>query len=216
MSNDQNVNVYLKRLLPEPKEWSVQMEEQAEIERIPIMDPLSMNFLMQQIRLTKPKRILEIGTAIGYSALRMLEASPDALIVTIEKDITRYNEAQENIKRQDKQEHIEVVHGDAKDVMTDLISRGDQYDFIFIDAAKGQYKNYFILGDQLLSSGGVIVSDNVLFRNFVVQPEFASKRHVKMVEKLRDYNEFLANHPDYTTSFVPIGDGIAISLKDLA
>jgi len=212
MSNEQ-INLYLTNLLPQQEDWVVQMENKGEKEWIPIMDPLSMNFLMQQIRLAKPKRILEIGTAIGYSALRMLEACPSVSIVTIEKDVNRYEEALNNIKQIDKQEHIKVVHGDAKEVMQDFISEGDRYDFIFIDAAKGQYKSYFHLADQLLSLHGVIACDNVLFKNYVIQPERASKRHVKIAEKLRDFNEFLSNHPDYTTSIVPVGDGIAISLK---
>lgn len=210
--NDKTIS-YLSSLLPPSNDWASVLEKQAEIDRVPIMDKLGMNFLMQQIRIAKPKKILEIGTAIGYSALCMLEASPSASIVTIEKDETRYQQALENIKQRNKQEQIEVILGDAQEVMEQLITTDASFDFVFIDAAKGQYRRYFELADQLLTNEGIIASDNVLFKNYVAEAERASKRHKKIAEKLQEYNRFLMNHPHYTTAIVPIGDGVALSLK---
>jgi len=205
--------LYLKNLLPEPNNWVADLEDQAEIDHIPIMDPLGINFLMQQIRIAKPNKILEIGTAIGYSALRMLEAYPKASIVTIERDEHRYEQAISNIGRLNKQEQIKVVFGDALEVIEDLAAADQLFDFIFIDAAKGQYRRFFDLANRVISSNGIILSDNVLFRDYVINPEDAPKRFKKMSERLQDYNTFLMNHPDYTTTIIPIGDGVAVSLR---
>lgn len=208
-----NRNSYLNSLLPASSDWQQTLEKQAEIDRVPIMDRISMHFLMQQIRMTRPDRILEIGSAIGYSALCMLEAYPNTSIVTIEKDENRYRQAKRNIKNLNKQDQIEVIFGDAMEIMEQLVNSDTTFDFVFIDAAKGQYRRYFEVADQLLSVGGLIVSDNVLFRDYVANPEQAPKRLRKIAEKLRDYNNFLMNHPQYVSTIVPIGDGVALSLK---
>ncbi|GAB3050532.1 O-methyltransferase [Virgibacillus ainsalahensis] len=210
---DQRLTNYLTSLLPPKEDWVSQMEEQAKEESIPIMDPVSINFMMQLIRLLKPNRILEIGTAIGYSALRMVEANPSTSIVTIEKNEERYVHALENIKEQKKEERITVIHGDALEELSEMTKYNQRFDLVFIDAAKGQYKHFFELANPLLVNDGIIISDNVLFRGHVVNPENAHARHKKMVEKIRNYNDWLANHPEFLTSIVPIGDGIAISLK---
>ncbi|OZU89874.1 SAM-dependent methyltransferase [Virgibacillus indicus] len=211
---DEQIINYLQQTLPEKKAWVMELENQAKRDNVPIMDPVSMNFTMQLIRLKKPKKILEIGTAIGYSALRMLEAYPDASITTIEKDEGRYHQAIDNINKQNKEENITVILGDALEKISDLAKNEEVFDFIFIDAAKGQYKRFFELASPLLDHNGLILSDNVLFRGHVAVPDNAHPRHKKMVEKIRQYNELLVQHPDFTTSIVPIGDGIAISLKN--
>ncbi|RDW21710.1 O-methyltransferase [Oceanobacillus chungangensis] len=210
---DEQLNHYLEQNLPAQKEWVLQLEEQALKDQIPIMDSVGINFLMQLIRIKKPNRILEIGTAIGYSALRMNEAHPEAEITTIERDEPRYKQALENISNQEKQDTIHVIFDDALVVMENLIETSEQFDFIFIDAAKGQYKRFFELASQLLSDSGLIVTDNVLFRGYVANndAENIPKRYRKMIEKLRDYNTFIINHPNFTSSIIPVGDGVAIS-----
>src|SRR5690625_3084244 len=128
---EKEINKYLLESLPPDAQWVKEMEEQAEEEFIPIMDKVSMNFLMQLIRMTRPKRILEIGTAIGYSSLRMVEAHPDTKIITIERDPYRNEQAVNHIKRYGKQANIEVVHGEAFVVLDDL--RTDvANDFVYI------------------------------------------------------------------------------------
>lgn len=210
---DDQLNQYLLGTLPPNEAWVDKLEARAKLERIPIMDRVSMHFLMQLIRIIQPKRILEIGTAIGYSALGMIEAQPNASIVTIERDQARYEEAIQHIKRRQKDEAIKVVLGDAKDVLIQLAEQKEQFDFIFIDAAKGQYEQFFKLSDPLLKDHGIIVSDNVLFRGYVANMSEPHPRHKKLVEKIKAYNQWLMSRTDYTTSFIPIGDGLALSLK---
>ncbi|WP_010098953.1 O-methyltransferase [Ornithinibacillus scapharcae] len=207
---EENVQNYLSDHLPKSADWVREIEEQAKIDRVPIMDPIGINFLMQLIRLNKPKRILEIGTAIGYSALRMNEAYPEASITTIERDDIRYNQAVENINRLNKTENITIIHGDALDVLADL---NGTYDCVFIDAAKGQYQKFFELVMPLLADNGLVITDNVLFRGFVMDENFEHPRYKKMVEKIRKYNKWLVDHPSFITTILPIGDGVAISYK---
>ncbi|WP_042146086.1 O-methyltransferase [Paucisalibacillus sp. EB02] len=210
---DEMLNNYLVKHLPDTEAWVKELENQAKIDHVPIMDPVGINFLMQLIRLNKPTKILEIGTAIGYSALRMNEANPSSKITTIERDDSRYEQAVENIKKQHKDNVIEIIHGDALDELMKLANKGEKYDCIFIDAAKGQYMRFFELSQPLLEENGVIVSDNVLFRGYVYDPNFEHPRYKKMVEKIRAYNEWLVNQPSFITTILPIGDGVAISVK---
>nr|WP_100011905.1 O-methyltransferase [Lentibacillus sediminis] len=210
---DEQLNTYLYETLLPKEDWVLEMEQQAKKDHVPIMDPVSMEFIMQLIRLHQPVNILEIGTAIGYSALRMLQANPDAAIITIEKDDTRYHQAVRNIERQQHSGQINVIHGDALDEISKLVETGTVFDLVLIDAAKGQYKRFFELAAPLLRGGGLVLSDNVLFRGHVADPASANPRHAKMVEKLRDYNKWMMEHTAFSSSIVPVGDGIAISIK---
>ncbi|MFU0792002.1 O-methyltransferase [Virgibacillus proomii] len=207
-----NVKAYLSSNIPKRNFKVQQMEEYAQANRIPIMDPVSIHFVQQLLYLNKPERILEIGTAIGYSAIRMIEASPEARLVTIERDEARYNEAVNNVRTYGLQEQIQIIFGDALDELKDL-QNDELFDVILIDAAKGQYRRFFELSSPLLTENGIIITDNVLFRGYVTQPELTPPRYKKMVEKLISYNEWLMQHPGFTTSIVPVGDGIAISIK---
>ncbi|WP_085991829.1 O-methyltransferase [Oceanobacillus senegalensis] len=204
-------NNYLNQTLPPNEEWVLEIEDQAIKDNVPIMDRVGINFVMQLVRISKPTCILEVGTAIGYSALRMLQANPKTSIVTIERDEKRYQQALDNIKHQKKESNIDVIFGDALEELQHL-EKG-KFNLIFIDAAKGQYKHFFDLCLPLLSENGIIVTDNVLFRGFVANPESAPKRYRKMVDKLRDYNEYLMKHEDFHTTIIPIGDGVAVSYK---
>ncbi|QKY69535.1 O-methyltransferase [Lentibacillus sp. CBA3610] len=205
------ITEYLMQSLPANEARVTELEQTAEKDGVPIMDPLGMNFVMQLIRLTNPGRILEIGTAIGYSALRMLEANPDAQIVTIEKDEERFQQAKRNIKDASKEDHIDIVYGDAIDYLQQV--KDSTFDLVLIDAAKGKYQCFFELSAPLLTNGGLILSDNVLFKGYVADSEKQHPNYQVIAEKIRTYNDWLINHPDFTTSIVPIGDGIAISIK---
>lgn len=207
---DENVQNYLSDHLPSSEDWVQEIEQQAKIDRVPIMDPIGINFLMQLIRLNKPSRILEIGAAIGYSALRMNEAFPEASITTIERDEIRYQQAVDNINRLNKSSNIKIIHGDALEVLSDL---DGTFDCVFIDAAKGQYQKFFELVMPLLAVNGIVITDNVLFRGYVMDENFEHPRYKKMVEKIRKYNRWLVNHPSFITTILPIGDGVAISYK---
>lgn len=204
---------YLMSLLPADKSWIHELKEQATLEHVPIMDSLSIHFFLQLIKMHKPKRILEIGTAIGYSALRMVDAYPNTMVTTIEKDSLRYQQAIENIQKYDKADQIHVIFGDALEQIPQIALENPTFDCVFIDAAKGQYQRFFELTKPLLASNGFIVTDNILFRGYVANPELVGKRHKKMVEKIRKYNTWVAELPDFDTAFIPIGDGVAVSYK---
>src|SRR5699024_7274537 len=204
---------YLSNLLPDEKDWVKDLQLQAKKDHVPIMDPVSMQFVIQLIRLNKPKRILEIGTAIGYSALRMLEANPESTITTIEKDEKRYNQATANLKKYVNRKKVTLVQGDALSIMTNMVENEEKFDCIFIDAAKGQYEKYFNLADSLLINNGFIIADNVLFRGYVADYDFEHPRYKSIVNRLREYNKRVTNHSSYHTSIVPVGDGVAISYK---
>jgi predicted O-methyltransferase YrrM len=209
---NEELDAYLRTLLPGREEWFTEMEYGALQNHIPIMDPVSMQFVLQLIQLHRPENILEIGTAIGYSALRMVGAYPNTKVTTIEREESRFFQAKENIKILEKQKQIDLIYGDALEILPKLPP--ESFQMIFIDAAKGQYKHFFELSHPLLKNNGIILSDNVLFRGYVTDPDsIKHPRHKKMVKKLQAYNQFIAEHPDYNTSIVPIGDGIAISIK---
>ena len=210
---NEETQFYLENLCSEKPEWMKQLEEIAELQNIPIMERVAIDFLVKQIDIHRPNRILEIGTAIGYSALRMAEANPEAEIMTIENDEKRYKEALENIKKLGKSEQIDVIYGDALEVLQTLTEEKKLFDLIFIDAAKGKYKNFFHSAHQLLKNGGLLVTDNVLFGGYGANPGRTPKRYRNMVKKLIEYNEFLHSHPDYITSILPIGDGVMFSYK---
>lgn len=209
---NEKLSGYLNQMLPANDEWVAELEQTARDERIPIMDSLGINFVMQLIRLNKPKRILEIGTAIGYSALRMVEANPMAMVVTIEKDEHRYQQAVRNIEKQGMDNNIQVIHGDALEILNRL-PKEYLFDMVFIDASKGKYKQFFELSSPLLSKNGFIVSDNVLFKGFVADPDKEHSRLQNVAKKIRKYNDWLIQHPDFTSTIVPIGDGVAVSTK---
>src|SRR5699024_9023137 len=145
---------YLLEHVQERSESIKELENYAQEHQIPIMDPVSIEFLMQLIRIKKPKQILEIGTAIGYSALRMSEAFPEAKITTIERDDKLYDLSLKHIKQLGKEEAIQVLHGDALDVLSELASstKYPLYDVVFIDAAKAQYQRFFELARPILAN----------------------------------------------------------------
>lgn len=210
---NEDIQGYLQELINPATDQVRELEEYAHIHNVPIMESTAIDFLLKQIMIHQPKRILEIGTAIGYSAIRMLEASPEAEIITIERDKQRYEEAVRFIKESQKSEQVDVRFGDALEVLEELQQDKETFDFIFIDAAKGKYRDFFDLAHPLLQKGGWLVTDNVLFRGYVKDEETAPKRYRNMVKKIRAYNQFLSAHPEYITSILPIGDGVMISYK---
>lgn len=211
---DGQLKQYLLKTLPPVDEWVIELEAQAAKEYIPIMDKISMNFLKQLISISKPTRILEVGTAIGYSALRMLEAYPSTSIVTLEIDEYRYSQAVKHINRLQKQTSIKPILCDAKEEMSKFALNKERFDLVFIDATKGEYMDYFKLARPLLTDEGLILSDNILFRGYIANTQEPLKKYRNITEKIRAYNAWLLSLPDFTTTIVPIGDGLAISKKN--
>ncbi|MBY6267840.1 O-methyltransferase [Parageobacillus thermoglucosidasius] len=204
---------YMEQFLPERDEPIKEMERYAKQHRIPIMEIAGIEAMLQLLKIAKPKKILEIGTAIGYSAIRMAKALPDANIVTIERDRERYERALFYINKTGTGGQIRAIFGDALDVYDDVAEHAP-FDVIFIDAAKGQYQRFFQMYEPLLQEGGIIITDNVLFKGLVAMEEpIENKRIRQLVSKIRRYNEWLFGQTDYETVILPIGDGIAISRK---
>ncbi|WP_409301839.1 O-methyltransferase [Peribacillus sp. SCS-155] len=208
------IEEYLHSLLPSRSGLLADIEQFAKEHNVPIMEPEGIEVLLQVLRLQNPKSILEVGTAIGYSALRMSEAVPNANIVTIERDEDRISTAKQNFERAAKTDKIRLVEGDALEQAGTVAAYGP-FDAIFIDAAKGQYKRFFELYEEHLSNNGIIITDNVLFKGLVAEEEetIEPKRIRSMVKKIKDYNGWLMEHPHYHTVIMPIGDGVAISKR---
>lgn len=209
---DSNVEQYLSKAIDEKDTFIKQLETYAKEHHVPIMEPLGIDFLQQMIRLHKPKRVLEIGTAIGYSAICMAQSDPDCHIVTMERDKERYEEAIKNIEQANLHDRIEVIFGDALETGEALLEE-EPFDLLFIDAAKGQYKRFFELFTRTLTEDGIILSDNVLFKGLVANNPEDGTNKAKIARKIEAYNDWLIHHPDYKTTIVPIGDGVAISVK---
>ncbi|WP_257346199.1 O-methyltransferase [Pseudalkalibacillus decolorationis] len=205
---------YLEGLISKRSPEVEQMENEAEQNNVPIMDLIGMEALLQIVRIHQPKRILEIGTAIGYSAIRISQALNESHLVSVERDSERYTQAIQNISKVGLNGKISVLEGDALERVESIEKEGP-YDFIFIDAAKGQYERFFEAFEKMLVPGGVIISDNVLFRGFVSKrdEEIDSRRFRKLTHKIRNYNEFLMNQTDFQSTILPVGDGMAISIK---
>jgi predicted O-methyltransferase YrrM len=197
---------YLQSLIPEREPVLLEMEQYAKEHNVPIMELIGMEALLQFIRLIQPKAILEIGTAIGYSSIRMAKAVQNVNVVTIERDEERYQRALYYIEKANMSEQIEVILGDALEVSIE-----QTFDVIFIDAAKGQYTKFFEKYEKLLGKNGVIISDNVLFKGLVAVNNTDNKRIKSLVKKIQSYNEWLMQNSLYDTTILPISDGIAIS-----
>ena len=186
-----------------------EMESYAEEKNIPIMQKKGIDFLCKIISKSDVKNILEIGTAIGYSAIKMANVNDDITVTSIERDQDRYIMALNNIKKAKLDKRINVIYKDALDVKI----KG-KYDLIFIDAAKGQYIKFFEKFKENLNPGGIIISDNLSFHGLVEQKERIESRNLRqLVGKIRKYVEFLENNKEFKTKFYKVGDGIAVSLK---
>ena len=187
-----------------------EMERYAEANNVPIIEDDSIKFINKYIELNNVKSILEIGTAIGYSAMLMASTSEDVEVTTIERDDKKYREAVKNINRAGLDKRIEIVFNDALDVNL----AGHSYDLIFIDAAKGQYIKFFEKFENYLNPGGVIISDNLKFHGLVKEKDRIESRNVRqLVGKIEKYIEFLKGNDKYITKFYDIGDGLSVSFK---
>jgi len=187
----------------------MEMERYAEVNNIPIIEVDSIKFIMKYIRMNNVKSVLEIGSAIGYSAILMANASPEVEITTIEKDEKRYREAVKNINKCNLDKRIEIVYNDALEVNL----AGHAYDLIFIDASKGGYIKFFEKFCNYLNPGGVIITDNLKFHGLVNSKSTVSKSLRGIIDKIERYIEFLNKNEDFITKFYDIGDGLSVSIK---
>lgn len=189
-----------------------EIEKEAVASYVPIIRKEMQSFLKVLLEIKRPERILEVGTAVGFSAILMAEYNPvDCEIVTIENYEKRIPIARSNFKRAGMEEKITLIEGDAQEVLKTLTT---PFDFIFMDAAKGQYLNFLPDILRLLEENGILVSDNVLQDGDIIQSRFAVTRRNRTIHKrMREYLYELTHHEELATAVLPVGDGITISTK---
>lgn len=186
-----------------------EIENYAHLNNIPIMEKEGIEFLTEYIKKNKVTKILEIGSAIGYSAIKMALINKNIHITTVERDKERYEEAVKNIKKMHLEKQIDIRNMDAFDLYL-----FDKYDLIFIDAAKAQYIKFFEKFKKNLDRNGVIVTDNINFHGLVNSTEEIKSRNVRaLVRKINAYITFLKENEEFETTFYEIGDGVAISKR---
>ncbi|MCM3637334.1 O-methyltransferase [Sporosarcina luteola] len=204
---------YISDLREEDNPLLREMEEFAAEHRIPIMDRSGMETFIGLLRIQRPKLILEIGSAIGYSAIRMVSALEDASVITIERDKERHASAVNYIERSGFGDRITIIEGDAL-LLSDESIPPLQYDALFIDAAKGQYKRFFEKYSEHVAKGGIIYCDNMFMHGAVMLPdEEVPKRNRTMIRNLKEFTSWVMKHPNYETSLLPVGDGILVAVK---
>ena len=188
------------------------LEQEALKNRAPIIRREMQSFLKVLLQIKAPKRILEVGTAVGFSTLLMSTYNPaDCEIVTIENYEKRIPIAKENFRKAGKEEQITLLEGDAQEILKTLTG---SFDFIFMDAAKGQYINFLPEVLRLLEDGGILLSDNVLQDGDIVESHFAVERRNRTIYKrMREYLYVLKHHELLETSILPLGDGVTLSIK---
>ncbi|WP_294237666.1 O-methyltransferase [Pseudobutyrivibrio sp.] len=209
---DERYTTYLNSLYPELSPVLKDIQREALESYVPIIRPETVNLLQLLIKMNQPKTILEVGAAVGFSANLMAEAAGDDVrITTIENYEPRIPIANTNFKRTGRDNQITLLEGDAMEILPTLEG---PFDFIFMDAAKGQYINFWPEIKRLIRDGGVVVTDNVLQDGDIIESRFAITRRNRTIHKrMRDYLYELTHDEDFSTTILPLGDGVSISVK---
>lgn len=209
---DERMVAYINSLDTGNTPFLNKIEQQARRDFVPVIRRETQSFLKVLLAVKRPVKILEVGTAVGFSTLLMSEYAPkECHITTIEKYEKRIPVARANFKEAGREDKITLLEGDAMEILSGL--KGS-YDFIFMDAAKGQYIHFFPEVMRLLEPGGILVSDNVLQDGDIIESHFAVERRNRTIYKrMRDYLYELKHNDRLTTSIVPLGDGVAVSIK---
>ena len=209
---DERMVTYIRSLEVPESAVIEAIEQEALRDRVPIIRKEMQSFLKFLLMIKRPMRILEVGAAVGFSSILMSEYMPEGgHITTIENYDKRIPIARANFKRAGKEEQIDLIEGDALEVMHGLEG---PYDLIFVDAAKGQYIHYLPEVMRLLGTDGVLVSDNVLQEGDIIESRFAVERRNRTIHsRMREYLYELKHHDQLQTSIIPLGDGVALSVK---
>ena len=209
---DERMRTFINSLDPGNPAWLNEVEKRAKAENVPIIRTEMQSFLRLLLAMHRPASILEVGTAVGFSALLMSEYMPEGChITTIEKFEKRLPIAKANFKKAGMEEKITLIEGDAGEVLASLEGA---FDFIFMDAAKGQYIHWLPDIMRLLAPGGVLMSDNVLQDGTIVESRYAVERRDRTIHvRMREYLYTLKHREELETTILPIGDGVAISVR---
>lgn len=209
---DERLVTYINSLDRGNTDFLNQLEMEALRDHVPIIRRETQSLLKVLLELTAPSRILEVGTAVGFSALLMSTYGPgECRITTIENYEKRISAARENLKKAGKEKQITLLEGDAQKVLKTL---EEPFDFIFMDAAKGQYIHFLPDILRLLVKGGILISDNVLQDGDIIQSHFAVERRNRTIYKrMREYLGTLKNSSELETAILPLGDGVALSVR---
>ena len=211
---DERLSAYIDSLDAGESEFLEELRAGAEKRGVPIIRRQAQKFLAVLLQMKRPEDILEVGTAIGYSALFMADQLPKTDITTIELDKERAEEAGKHILSAGRQEQITVLTGDSAQLLPQLDEEGKKYDFIFLDAAKGQYIRLLPVLKKMLVSGGVLVTDNVLQDGTITDPRCLIERRDRTIyERVRDYNWAIMHDPVLTSCLLAVGDGMTVSVK---
>lgn len=214
MSNIVNDKVenYIRETLKPSQGLLRDLELYAEENSVPIIHKEVADLLRVILKLKRPKKILELGCAIGYSSLFFADVlDGDVEIVTTERNPIMLERAQDNIKKAGMEDRIKILVGDAEETLKDLEGT---FDMIFIDAAKGHYKMFFDMLIGKLNHGGIVISDNILYKGMVASDDYVVRRKKTIVKRMRTYLDYICDLEGISTSLIPIGDGLAISYKD--
>ncbi len=211
---DDNINYeyiirYIRGELTPEDTLARELEAQARAEEIPISQPETIKLIEILLQISGAKSVLEVGTAIGYSAILMSRHS-GAEVLTIELSAEMAARARENIRIAGLEDKITVMEGDAKEILPTL---GGEFDAVFVDAAKAQYLEFFPHCLRLLREGGLLISDNVLYKGMTATDELLLHRKRTIVKRLREYLDMLKACGELNTAVLPVGDGVALSFK---
>lgn len=202
---------FIKGLIPEEQGILKEIREYASINSVPIVQKEVANLLRLLVSIKKPNRILELGTAIGYSSILMnFSADKNCDIVTIDRDTNMIEIAQKNILKAGIADKIKIIQGDCLELLQNM---DDKFDMIFIDAGKGHYNHFLPYCLKMLSEDGIIVADNVLFRGMVASKELLIRRKITIVKRMQKYLDMVCNNNDLITTVIPMGDGVAITKR---
>lgn len=215
MITDERIATYIDSLDKELPEFLRELEKKALSEYVPIIKKPTQSLLRFLLQNNKPKQILEVGTAVGFSSIFMSQyIEESARITTIEKMEERIIQAKENRKKAGKEKQITILEGDAAEILKSLKAEKNAYDMIFMDAAKGQYLNFLPDIFDLLRPGGLLISDNVLQDGDIVESRYAVTRRNRTIHfRMREYLYELTHSDSFETVVLPIGDGVTLSTK---
>ncbi len=211
--NHEYIIRYIRDVLPERGGISAELEKFAAEREVPISQPETIRLIEVLIRLGGIKNILEVGAAIGYSAVRMARIAPDIAVDTVEINPDAAAYARRVFERAGVSGRVTLFEGDAADILPKLRSEGREYDMIFVDAAKAQYGSFFESCRDMLRPGGLLISDNILYKGMTATDELVLHRKRTIVKRLREYVDMLCRDKKFDTAIVPVGDGMALSVK---